>query len=276
MKKVITLITAFAFAALLHAQITSDPSIIPQDFQGEVKILFDAKIGNKGMVGVQTCYAHTGVITTKSTSDSDWKHAPSWLDNSEKYKLTPVEGVQDVWMLTIPNISTYYGLSATEVVKKLAFVFRDAKGTKQTSDILLELSEPGVLTVKVSSPSDGAMLVYGTDVNVGFDVSSDVTSAVVTYSEGLTVPVDFTNKHASLTLQNLPKGKCPIKIEVSDGEKTAKDSIGIYMAVPTEKKKVPEGMQEGINYDASTQEVTLVFRAPHAKDVYIVDYQDYH
>ncbi len=112
MKKIITLISTLAFAILLHAQISSVPSIIPQDYQGEVKIIFDAKIGNKSMVGVSECYAHTGVITTKSTSDSDWKHAPSWLNNSAKYKLTAVEGQTDVWMLTIPNIKTYYNLSA--------------------------------------------------------------------------------------------------------------------------------------------------------------------
>lgn len=276
MKRIITLLSACALWALLHAQVSSVPSIIPQDYQGEVKIFFDAKIGSKSMVGVSDCYAHTGVITTKSTSDSDWKHAPSWLDNSAKYKLTAVEGQTDVWMLTIPSIPTYYNLSATEVVTKLAFVFRDSKGTKQTENLYCELSQPGVLTVKVSSPTDGAMLVYGTDVDVEFDVSADVTSAVVTYSDGQTTPVTFTDKRASLLLQNLPKGKCPIKIVVSDGENTAEDSIGIYMAVPTEKRKVPEGMQEGINYNQATQEVTLVFRAPHAKDVYIVgDFNDW-
>lgn len=257
-----------------YSQVSTDPAIITQDYTGSIKVIFDAKLGNKGMVGATTCYAHTGVITDASKTDKDWKHDPKWGDNSEKYKLNPVEGKTDVWELEIPSLAEYYSLSADEKVIKLAFVFRDAQSKKQgksadNSDILYELSESGVLVVKVASPIDGSVYQYGSDVDVTLEVSSDVTSATLNYSES-SMPITFTDRKATVTLKNLPKGQCPIGVEVANGEDKTSDEISIFMTVPTEKRKLPEGMQEGINYNKETKEVTLVFRAPSADDVFIV------
>ncbi len=72
-------------------------------------------------------YAHTGVITSKSKDCTDWKYAPEWPDNNAKYKMT-ADGT-DTWTLRIDNIREYYGISdASENIKALTFVFRDAAG----------------------------------------------------------------------------------------------------------------------------------------------------
>ena len=75
----------------------SEPAVIQQSSTGIV-VYFNADEGNKGLAGVTDgVYAHTGVITTESSSDSDWRHAPTWGDNSDKYALEFVS--TDLWKL---------------------------------------------------------------------------------------------------------------------------------------------------------------------------------
>ena len=87
MKKITTIfilmlmLCSFGLSAQL---IITDPAIIQEDSKN-IEIKFNPALGNKGMLGQGTCYAHTGVITSKS--DGSWKYAPTWGDNSEKYKM---------------------------------------------------------------------------------------------------------------------------------------------------------------------------------------------
>ncbi|MDR1454066.1 MAG: T9SS type A sorting domain-containing protein, partial [Tannerella sp.] len=120
---------------------------VPETFTDtdNIEVIFDATQGNKGLQGYTgDVYAHTGVITHQSASGSDWKHAPEWGDNSEKYKLTPLGN--DKWKLIIaPGIRSYYGVAGDERILKLAFVFRSADKTKEgkdtgNTDIFLSLS----------------------------------------------------------------------------------------------------------------------------------------
>lgn len=95
--------------------VTSEPSPL-QESSKDVVIYFHADMGNKGLAGTPATtdvYAHTGVITNKSTSNSDWKHAPAkWGDNSPKYKLEYVS--PNLWKLNMGDIRTYYGLTSDE------------------------------------------------------------------------------------------------------------------------------------------------------------------
>ncbi|MDR1525277.1 MAG: Por secretion system protein, partial [Tannerella sp.] len=104
------------------AQVTTDPEVVTES--GTVRVIFDAAKGNKGLQGYTgDVYAHTGVITDRSVNGSDWRYAPAWGDNREKYKLTPMGN--DLWQLTIaPDIRAYYGVPETEKILKLVFVFR--------------------------------------------------------------------------------------------------------------------------------------------------------
>ncbi len=80
-------------------------------------------------------YAHTGVITDKSTSGSDWKYViAEWSTNLPKAKLTKVSA--NVWTLTIsPSIREFYGVPAEEKILKMAFVFRNSGGTVTGRDV---------------------------------------------------------------------------------------------------------------------------------------------
>lgn len=117
----------------LHAQaVSTDPVTVTQS-TGNIVITFHADGGNRGLMGSKSSeaiYAHTGVITSESTSPTDWKYATTWKDNSAKYKLTYAG--QETWTLKIPDIHSFYGITdPDETVEQLCFVFRNATASRE-------------------------------------------------------------------------------------------------------------------------------------------------
>ena len=140
-----TLFLCLLFAMMVHAQVTTVPQIIKHGYDGEVTIIFNPNEGNKGMVGATQCYVHTGLITSASVDDHDWKNVvEDWRQNTTKTKLTK-DG--NNWKFVISNIYDFYGCSRSTEIEKLAFVFHDGpNGNKEGktaagADIFVELSD---------------------------------------------------------------------------------------------------------------------------------------
>lgn len=144
MKRLFTTFSFVLFTLLLVAQVTTDPNPVPVGHTGKVTITFDPTGGNGGMIGATKCYAHTGLITSASTSDSDWKNViGSWRGATQPQLTATNDGK---WQLTIDNIFTFYGVPESTNIKKLAFVFHDGPGgTKEgkaaSGDIFVVLGE---------------------------------------------------------------------------------------------------------------------------------------
>ena len=143
MKKVLLML--FAVCTLCAtAQVTTSPLIIPKGYTGEVIITFDPKGGNGGMATATKCFAHTGLITSESKSNGDWKHTVSDWRAEDTPELTQVG---DKWQLTIPNMYEFYGVDNTTEILAMAFVFHDGKGGSKegkatgNKDILIFLGE---------------------------------------------------------------------------------------------------------------------------------------
>ena len=143
MKKVLLML--FAVCTLCAtAQVTTSPLIIPKGYTGEVIITFVPKGGNGGMATATKCFAHTGLITSESKSNGDWKHTVSDWRAEDTPELTQVG---DKWQLTIPNMYEFYGVDNTTEILAMAFVFHDGKGGSKegkatgNKDILIFLGE---------------------------------------------------------------------------------------------------------------------------------------
>lgn len=164
-------------ALVASAQVTPTPNPIPKGYTGAVTIVFDATKGNGGMIGATKCYAHTGLITAASTSDTDWKNViGSWRGTTQP-QLTSLGN--NKWQLDIPNIFTFYGVPETTDIKKLAFVFHDGpngnkEGKAASGDIFVVLGEKtegdiweaveGVTAITKSRPSGLKQgITYGAD-----------------------------------------------------------------------------------------------------------------
>lgn len=134
----------FLLPSLLKGQISTQPTVVTET--GKVEIIFNAALGNQGLKGYTgTVYAHTGVITNKSNNGNDWKYAPVWGVNDDKYKMSSLGN--NLWKLTIaPGVRSWYGVASTEKIRKLAFVFRSSDSKKEgkgegDADLFVPLNE---------------------------------------------------------------------------------------------------------------------------------------
>ncbi len=173
--------TLFLFVAILlslgcsYSQVVTTEPLFFTETSGTIKVIFDASKGNKGLKGFSgEVYAHTGVITDKSKNGSDWKYAPSWGDNSSKYKLESLGN--NKWELTIsPNIRDYYGVPTGEKVEKLAMVFRSKDKKKEgkdvgNADIFIDVPEAG-LNVTFVNPGENKREDKGKTETIKFNSS---------------------------------------------------------------------------------------------------------
>ncbi len=279
MKKLLLILSSMLCSIAIMAQVYTEPTFITSATNETFYVYYDASQGNASMKGVDECYAHTGVITTESTSDANWKHAPEWLDNSDKYKMEEVS--EDLWKLEITGgLKEYYSLDEGEIVTKLAFVFRDAKGNNQGktaggTDIFYELFEAGVPAAKITSPTDGGLLSANEKVNIKGETSVKGLITLKVNGEAISSLKDTS----IISYEFTPTGAGTQEIVLTltqEGEVIAADTISFYLATPVIEKQVPAGYLEGINYHTDCDSITLVLRAPHNEDVYIIgDFNDW-
>ncbi|RKY51718.1 MAG: hypothetical protein DRP86_00310 [Candidatus Neomarinimicrobiota bacterium] len=186
---ILTRILAFIFfipLLLLGNPVTSEPSFPTQ--VDSIIVYYHADQGNGALAGSDdTLYAHTGVITDKSNSPSDWKYVVTpWPGegsdaNQVKNRLERLE--TNLYKLVIGYPADYYQVPEEEQILKLAFVFRNQDGSlvgrdSEDKDIFLPLYEAGLTSVLIE-PKDRDK--YGDpDRNPLFLNSADTLSVLFT------------------------------------------------------------------------------------------------
>lgn len=278
MKKSILLFLSGVLSFAVSAQIiVTNPAFVTRDYTGVIEVIYDASLGQtalKDYTGADGIYAHTGVITTASLTDTDWKHAPTWGDNAAKYKLTSLGN--NKWKLMItPDMASYYGLTSGEVVTKLAFVFRNGTPTgtiykegKDTGgkDIFVPVYEAG-LNVAFSSPTTNQSVAAG--ASISFSVVSSITADLSLQVDGATVKT--ANAATTLThTQIFSTAKDYVVIAAATtGGITVYDTILVNVPSPVTNEARPAGVKNGINYNSNTS-VTLVLHAPNKSNVFLI------
>ncbi|MEE1184214.1 MAG: alpha-amylase family glycosyl hydrolase, partial [Paludibacteraceae bacterium] len=268
MKKLLLLGIALCYSLISLAQVTSDPQFITTNYSSDFDIIFDATQGGGGMKDVTTCYAHTGLITSKSSNDSDWKYGTAWGDNDDKYKLTKIEN--NKWKLTIKGgIEAFYGsLLEGEVAKKLCFVFRSQGSDKQSEDLFYELYPAGEVIVDLKTPANNSTAEIGETLAIEV-VTSAVMDKIEIYVDNQKVLENAgeTGLKGSYTLEKA--GSYAVKAIAYKDDNTYEDISNLLVLTPSTEKEVPAGLKEGINYTGGNK-VALVFRAPLSKNIYVL------
>jgi len=272
MKKITLSILVLFISVLSWAQIvTSTPAFVTQD-GGAVDVIFDATLGTaalKNYAGTDV-YAHTGVITSASSSSSDWKHAPTWLDNSAKYKMTSLGN--NKWKLSItPSLKDYYGLATGEVVKKMCFVFRNGAGTLQGkdtggADIFLDVYQTG-LNVAFTNPTSSQSLTAGTTMNIQVAASGSATLNLLINGTTVQTATAATTLSYSYTFANAGDYTLIAQAIVSNVVVADTVSVCVPSAVVTQTR--PTGLKDGINYIDNTT-ATLIMYAPGKTNVFLI------
>ncbi|MBQ2291203.1 MAG: T9SS type A sorting domain-containing protein [Paludibacteraceae bacterium] len=272
MKK-LTLLLLSVFALSAYAQVTTEPAIIQKGYDGEITIIFNPNEGNKGMAGATKCYAHTGLITSASSSDGDWKNVvEGWRSNTAKTQLTK-DGTN--WKLVIPNIYEYYNCPTTTEIKKIAFVFHDGPSgskegkTAEGTDIFVELADKG-LAVSINDLAE----ITTQNTKVTFTGNATASANLTLKINGETVKT-ATGTQLTHEYTFAKQGNYNIEFTATSGSQTAKATA--FTCVPNAPTKAnrPAGIVNGIYYDkVNPTKVTLCTYAASktepAKNVFVV------
>ncbi|PLX23881.1 MAG: hypothetical protein C0599_03440 [Salinivirgaceae bacterium] len=178
--RVILLLVAIIFSSVLSAQVVwIDPADATVD--STITVYFDATQGDQGLMGfTENVYVHTGVITTESYGNSDWKHVVAdWGADDPNVLMTRLE--TNLYSLSY-NIRSFYGIGTDETVLKLAFVFRNVDGSVTArnadgSDIIVPLQLNSDWVYQSFSNTNSGLIIQTSGGQV---VLRDYTQAIET------------------------------------------------------------------------------------------------
>jgi len=275
-KNIITLtagLAAWLTAGAALPVVTTQPQIVQSGSTG-ITVTFYADRGSRGLADLPEgaeVYAHTGVITTASTSDSDWKHAANWGINEPKYLMTRQSA--NVYTLDIGTIDTYYNITdPTETVRKLAFVFRNATGsaegkTASGGDIMVDVYAQDAFAVDLQTDCP--------DVLVGPSVHS--FSFYSTAVADLSVKVNgkaYTSKKAARELtfsyDFQADGTYTIEATATDADGNTRSSSCVISVVRTAAERPYPGGEPVLGPVAAADgSVTFCIAAPGKQSVYL-------
>jgi len=274
MKKSIYLLLLLLIPLWIQAQIvTTTPAFLTDNIQAE--IIFDATGTGLNNYSGTDVYAHTGVITDKSSSSSDWKYAPEWKDNSPKYKLTS-QG-NNKWKLIIsPDVRTYYGVPAGEKILKLAFVFRNGDATKEGKDngkdILVDIREEG-LQVSFETPYINQLLEKNTALAIKANSSSSTNIKLLLDKTQIATVNNATSISYTHTFST--EGNYWLIAEAGTAPGAVRDSIYINVKKEQVSQPLPGNTRAGINYSGDNT-ATFVLYAPGKENVFLIgDFNDW-
>ncbi|MEA3445674.1 MAG: alpha-amylase family glycosyl hydrolase, partial [Bacteroidota bacterium] len=270
------LFTALLFVFLsgnISAQLIIADPVFPTDDQ-LVTITFDASLGSAGLAGYSgDVYAHTGVITSNSTSASDWKYVvTNWGENTPATKLTNIG--TDLYTLEIePSIREYYNVPAGETILQMAFVFRSdvAVGgsylegkTISGGDIFVDVYEPG-LNVSFVLPDQSHLIVEMSD-QIDIEIQAVLSDSVALYkNDTLVSKVSGTSLQTTITAD--ANGKTWLTAKAWDISGESYDSLYYFIRPPIVVEDPPAGTEYGINY-IDDETVVLCLHAPYKNYVF--------
>lgn len=263
---IITLSTVTTFAQLIVAN-PSFPTV-----NDEVVITFNSSLGNGGLSGYTgDMYVHTGVITSASSSGSDWKYVKAeWDENISDCMLTDIG--EGLWQITLgPSIRDYYGVPESETILQMAFVFRSDDGTQtgkteDGSDIYYDVYESS-LNVMITTPASNPYFVDLNDIIEISGSSIGADSTIIFVDDNIIFADTTSDFNTSITITE--SGKHWIVAMAKTLDETAYDSIYYYITPVPDVEEIPEGIVDGINYTSSTS-ATLCLVAPEKEHIFVI------
>ncbi len=272
----------FSFVVLLFSGIancqllTWSPNFI-QEESSPVEITVDATKGNQGLLDYlpTNVYVHIGVITTSSTSSSDWKYSKfTW-------GTTPVSGQAtsnstNKFTYTINGgLRTFFGLSnPSEKIIKIAILFRSGDGNRvqrnaDGGDMYIPVYDNGLNVRITNPPTQPKFYAVPEDINKTLGDPLPVTgvssleSNLKIFLNNTQVGATATNSTSiSETATITSYGQQVLVVEATMGLNVKSDTIKFFVTPVVNTAALPAGVKDGVNYDPNNTSVTLVLYAP--------------
>ena len=253
--------------------ISTTPAFVTEDMTEDIIVTVNtAGTSMAGFAG--PIYAHTGVLTSASSTTGDWKYVKAdWNKNIAECRLDNVD--TDLWELVIKGgPRKFYGVPADETITHLAFVFRSTDGSIQLkdngNDIFIEMVSEG-MSVRIVSPSHGNILALNEECTV--QVNQKDATKVTLYKND---DVVAEGSSATLTYKFTPTVAEDIKFRAvaTNGTETIEDSISVAVLGETVSEAMPGNVTDGVNINGN--EATFVLFAPGKQSVVLLaDFNEY-
>jgi len=272
------LLTLFSLN-LIQAQVIWTEPFFPT-IADDVTVYFDASEGNGALAGFSgDIYAHTGVITSESTTPSDWKFVVSDWGVADTNVLMTNEG-NDVYSLAF-NIQDYYDFPMGTEVLEMAFVFRDVTGStvarsSDGSDIYTPVyPENAGYLMSLLTPTEPIVTLnqIGDEINI---------QAVANADSEWRITIGGGTAHLASGISqldyNLPAtifGANEVQVIASSNGDTLRQSFSYLIPADPTIQDAPAGTVDGINLISDTN-VRLQLFAPGKENIYVLgDFNDY-
>jgi len=268
------MITLLLCAVSISQTVVTIP-VYPTDLDS-CTVIYDATKGNGELVGVPPpIYAHTGVITNLSTSQTDWKYViAAWNQNIPKALMTPL-GNNLYQLKLLPSIRDFYGVPAGETIEKLAFVFRNSDGSKvgreaNGGDIFSDVY-PAMLSVNITQPAGSSLILMAGDTIPVAATSPLADSMFLFVNNTLVKKVAGTMISDTLTADNFGMNWVDrwIRISAKNDTATAADSLSYMVVSAPPVAELPAGMVDGINYTTASSAILSLY-APYKQFCFVI------
>lgn len=285
MRLTLLLITGFLLHFSLQAQLlTTSPQFV-REATPTTEITLDASKGNKGIFNYSTLsdvYVHTGVITSLSTSASDWRYVKFASFNTPNPAANAVSLGNNKWKFTInQDLRTYYGITnPAEKILKISILFRNGAGlivqrNADGTDMYIPVYEPG-LRVRIDDPLRQPLFNpapepitknAGEVLNVTANASSNAT-ITINYNGNDVTGTNVSTLSSPFTLNS--GGQQIFIATATDGIVTVKDTLSFFISGPSPTAPLPAGVKDGINYEPGDTSATLVLFAPGKSSIFVL------
>ncbi len=229
-----------------------------------------------------TVYMHFGVITSKSTSPTDWQHSNTNWGTTSAPVAAPAG--TNKWTITINNPRIYFGVPAGETIYKIVMLFRNAAGTlvqrnADGTDMYVPIYAAGTKGIQFTDPFIRPTYNFSRN-NLHGSMGSPVTVKATASGAGGILNLYYNGNKISGPLTGATTisgsgtattlGNQEFVAEFMDGANVYYDTVSYYLAPDNVMEDLPAGVQQGINYSADCSMATLVLYAPQKNHVVVV------
>ncbi|TGE29124.1 DUF4961 domain-containing protein [Hymenobacter metallicola] len=244
-----------------------------------VTLTFDATQGNAALAGFTgPVYIWTGVITDKSTSNSDWKYVKSSSFSQPDPAALMTRSTTNPNLYTISfTPRTFYNVPAADKILKLAMIFKSGDGSvvgrgAGGSDIFVDVAQ-GALSVRITAPvapggNNPLFVNANTQISVSGTASSAATLALYLNKNLVTQQANATTLSGTVTATQ--PGRNVIKLTATSGTTSVSDSIVFVIRPAVTVAALPAGAKDGITYLNGGTSVILKLTAPGKQFAYVL------
>ena len=237
-----------------------------------VTITYDATLGNAALINQSQIYCHTGLITSTSTSPTNWQYVQgTWGTADPDVAMTNIGNNKH--QITI-DIDQFYLVPGSVTVLKLAFVFRTTNGSivgreADGSDIYYDLVQPGSgLQAQLFSPNNNSTILnIGETLSINGQSSQACTLSL--YEDGQLLTSTSAATILNYTLSATTQGTHLLKLVADNGTEMIEDSAYYTVNPSITYQNPPTGTKNGINY-INDSTVVLRLYAPEKEHVYVI------